>query len=64
MELQFDFTVTKNDVVTIYFHNKPVTTLKGNAAVKFLNAAERADEDGLQHLMARATGNFKRGNER
>ena len=64
MEPQFAYTVTRDDVVTIFFHKKVVTTLKGKAAIKFLNAAARADDDTLQHLMARATGNFKRGNER
>ncbi len=64
METQFEYTVSKGDVVTIYFHQKAVTTLKGKPALKFLLAAENADEDQRQHLMARATGNFKRGNER
>lgn len=64
MEPQFAYTVTRDDVVTIFFHKKVVTTLKGKAAIKFLNAAACADEETLQHLMARATGNFKRGNER
>lgn len=64
MKIQFTYSATKADVVTIYFHHKPVTTLKGKAAVKFLHAAETADENKRQHLMARATGNFKRGNER
>ena len=64
MEKQFSYETHKGDKVTIYFHGRPVTQLKGKAAVSFQAKAERADADALQHLMARATGNFKRGNER
>jgi hypothetical protein len=33
-------------------------------ADRFLARAEGLDHEGLQQLMARAIGNFKRGNER
>lgn len=64
MEKQFSYSTSGDDRVAIAFHGRVVTTLRGAAAIKFLNRAEYADEDALQHLMARATGNFKRGNER
>ena len=41
-----------------------VTTLSGPAASRFITRVEAGDEDVAQHLMARATGNYKRGNER
>jgi hypothetical protein len=41
-----------------------VTTLAGVPAERFLREVEGADEEAEQLLMARATGNFKRGNER
>ncbi len=41
-----------------------VTTLAGARASKFLSRVEVADNPGAQDLMARATGNYKRGNER
>jgi hypothetical protein len=41
-----------------------VTTLAGAAAARFVRQAEGADEDTVQALLSRATGNFKRGNER
>ena len=41
-----------------------VTTLAGGAAKRFLDRVEGADADAAQQLMARATGNYKRGNER
>jgi hypothetical protein len=38
--------------------------LKGNSAQKFLQDVIGANEREAQLLMARITGNFKRGNER
>jgi len=38
--------------------------LHGRAAERFLARASAATPLELQHLMARATGNYKRGNER
>ena len=48
----------------VSWRGRDVTTLAGAEASRFLSAAERADEGGRQLLMARVTGNFKRGNER
>jgi len=47
--------------VAIYHHGRRATVLRGAAAERFLAAVERGDP---QQLMARATGNYKRGNER
>lgn len=63
-ERPYSFLQTQAGKVFISWHGKPVTTLHGTAAGKFLSAAALADEDQAQLLMARVTGNFKRGNER
>jgi hypothetical protein len=47
--------------VAIYHHGRRATVLRGRAAERFLTAVESGDP---QQLMARATGNYKRGNER
>ena len=60
----FSYTETKNGKVFISWQGKTVTTLAGDGAQRFLARAEGADAEGLQQLMARATGNFKHGNER
>lgn len=52
---------TSGDSVVIYHHGRRATTLRGNAAAKFLSAVDSGDE---QLLMARMTGNYKHGNER
>jgi hypothetical protein len=57
----FSFVQRKNGDVVISHHQRPATVLRGRKAVAFL--AKLADGDD-QELMARATGNYKRGNER
>ncbi len=60
----FSFAAMKDGKVFISRGGKTVVVLRGVAATLFLTKAEQADSEGLQLLMARATGNFKRGNER
>ena len=60
----FDWRQTKDGQVWIARAGRVVTTLSGPAASRFITRVEGADEDAAQHLMARATGNYKRGNER
>jgi antitoxin (DNA-binding transcriptional repressor) of toxin-antitoxin stability system len=50
--------------VQISHRGKPVTRLRGEAAARFLARVRGLEADAAQQLMARATGNFKRGNER
>jgi hypothetical protein len=61
---EFSWQATKDGRVRITWHGRVVTTLVGAAAARFLHQAEGADEETVQGLLARATGNFKRGNER
>lgn len=63
-ERPFSFRETKDGKVFIAWHGKPAVTLQGKAAEKFLAALSAADADQAQLLMARVTGNFKRGNEK
>lgn len=63
-EDQFSYRTNKDGKVFLYWYGKQVKILKGNQARKFVADVERADEQRAQLLMARATGNFKRGNER
>jgi hypothetical protein len=60
----FDYTATKDGRVLIYWQGKHVTTLKSEKARKFLAQVDGLDEREAQLVMAKATGNFKRGNER
>lgn len=56
----FEFTV-RGDQVRIRHNGRLAATLRKSAAAKFLDDVERGDP---QQLMARITGNYKRGNER
>ncbi len=57
----FDWDERKSGDVVISHHGRVVTTLRGRKADDF--RAKLIDGDP-QELMARATGNYKRGNER
>lgn len=56
----FAFTTVRGEVV-ITHRGRPATTLREIAAERFLTDVEDGDP---QELMARVTGNYKRGNER
>ena len=56
----FDWT-QRGAEVHITHRGQHVTMLRGVAATEFLEGVERGDP---QELMARVTGNYKRGNER
>ena len=60
----FSYRAAKDGKVLIAWKGCPVVTLKGGRAARFLARAQGAGADQLQLLMARCTGNFKRGNER
>jgi hypothetical protein len=57
----FTYDVRKNGDVVIRHRGREAGVLRGGRASSFL--AEVADDDE-QDLMARLTGNYKRGNER
>ena len=56
----FEYVVRGGDVV-ITHRGRTAATLRGEAAQRFLAKLERDDP---QDVMARATGTYKRGNER
>jgi hypothetical protein len=58
---RFRFEVQKSGDVVILHNDRVAATLRGKRAAGFLDAV--AATDG-QELMARLTGNYKRGNER
>jgi hypothetical protein len=60
---RFTFRASGTDV-RIFRGGVHVTTLRGPDARTFLARTELASDETLQQLMARVTGNYKRGNER
>ena len=61
-----DFTalVTKDDRVLVMREGRTVAVLSGAPAERLARGLMSADDDARQLLLARATGNYKRGNER
>lgn len=60
----FSYATRADGTVVILYHAAPVTLLRGKAADRLMTRISMADAAAAQQLMARATGNFKRGNER
>jgi hypothetical protein len=60
----FSYLTRADGTIVIRYHGAPVTLLRGRAADRFSTRMDGADASAAQQLMARATGNFKRGNER
>jgi hypothetical protein len=60
----FSYRATKDGRVRIAWRGRIVTTLAGGHAAAFLGRVRSAPEARVQHEMARATGNFRHGNER
>ena len=59
----FSYKVSKDKKVFIFWNQKQVMILKGKESEKFLSKVTIADEREAQLIMAKITGNFKRGNE-
>lgn len=60
----FDHQVTKSGQVRVSRGGRVVVTVAGRDADKLIARLADADEVLTQHLLARATGNYRRGNER
>lgn len=63
-DLGFTYRAQKDGTVRIARNGRVVTTLAGKAAGRFLARVAIADDAEAQLVMAKMTGNYKRGNER
>ena len=63
-DLGFTYTARKSGEVQIHHHGILATTLRGDRAADFLEEMAGCDDASAQQVMARLTGNYKRGNER
>lgn len=59
----FDYRITKSGEVLVSRGGRVVVTVRGVTARKLLSALGHDDMTD-QHLLARVTGNYRRGNER
>lgn len=60
----FTYRLTKDKKVFISYEGKQVTALSGKKAEHFIAKIQNANQKEAQLIMAKATGNFKRGNEK
>ena len=60
----FAYEMRRGGDVVITHHGKRATVLRGARADEFVDEVASGDESSRQHVMARWTGNYKRGNER
>lgn len=60
----FSYRVLKDHKIFIYWYDQQVMVLKGRESERFLSRVESANALEAQLIMAKITGNFKRGNER
>jgi hypothetical protein len=61
----FTALVTKDDRVLVTREGRTVAVVAGASAERFARGLSTAvDDDARQLLLARATGNYQRGNER
>ena len=60
----FSWLSRADGTIVIRYHDAPVTVLRGRSAERFATRIADADDVAAQRLMARVTGNFRRGNER
>lgn len=63
-DLGFRYRRLGNGAVEILHHGRVATTLRGRDAEDLLAEAPDPAAPAAQQLMARLTGNYKRGNER
>ncbi len=63
-DLGFTYQARKAGVVVVLLRGRLASTLRGSAAADFLAEVQSLDSPAAQQLLARVTGNFKRGNER
>ena len=61
---RFSYSTTKDGRVRVAFRGRQVVTLAGADAERVASRLEGASAEREQLLLAKATGNFKRGNER
>ncbi|MDQ0709512.1 hypothetical protein QFZ52_002164 [Arthrobacter woluwensis] len=60
----FDYSETKDGKILIRRSGRLVVTVAGGRAQDLAARLARSDEDARQQLLARATGNYRRGNEK
>lgn len=60
----FGWHASREDKLLITYEGKQIMVLRGIEAARAVRRLEQAEEEQQQLILAKLTGNFKRGNER
>lgn len=63
-EEPFSYKITKDNKIFIYWNGKQASILNGKESERFLLKIQDKEIKEVQLIMAKITGNFKRGNEK
>ena len=63
-ERPFSYKITSTEKIIIYYFNKQIMMVTGNNSVKLQSKLLYKSDRQVQLILAKITGNFKRGNER
>lgn len=65
-EEPFDYQITKKGTVVIYYEGKQIKIVKEREAERLIARIKEVEDNltEVQLLLAKITGNFKRGNEK
>lgn len=63
-EEPFSYKITKDNKVFLYWHGKQVNMLRNKDSERFITKVKNVDTKEAQLIMAKLTGNFKRGNKK
>ena len=63
-EEPFSYKITKDNKVFLYWHGKQVNMLRNKESERFITKVKNVDTKEAQLIMAKLTGNFKRGNKK
>ena len=65
-EEPFDYQITKKGTVVIYYEGKQIKNVKDREAERLVARIKEVEDNitAVQLLLAKITGNFKRGNEK
>ena len=60
----FSYRILKDNKVFIFYERTQIATISGSKADRFVSQIEGVECKDAQLIMAKVTGNFKRGNEK
>jgi len=64
IEHPFSYKITNSETIIIHRNNKQIAIIKGKESLKIQSKILHKSEQQIQLILAKITGNYKRGNER